>query len=185
MHEPATGELSAIRVALTAPVVFVDPNSAAHSPTFSAFAVTAAVVVSVVPEAIVTVRLVVVGVGDEDEDEPRSRSTDATVTVEPFTAVTLPATMLPNPARGAPEPVGTPLGRPPANPLGAPLGRAPPNPTPPAVQLPFFADVTWMVVAVIDADDVVVDVDRATMHEPTLIAASVVRFCCVIAVLAV
>ena len=163
MHAPDTGELNAIRVALTAPVVFVGPNAAAHNPTSRAFAVTVAVVMTIVLDVIVTTRRMVVGVAEGDEEDPPLRWIDATVSVVPAFAVTLPAITSANPPRCPPAPFavpdGAPLRRPPPNPLGAPLGRLPvkvPLPVPKApaiVQLPFVAVLTSIVVAVSGATD--------------------------------
>jgi hypothetical protein len=64
VHAPDTGELSEMRVALTAPLLFVEPNATAHRPTFSALLVTVAVVVMVAPDPIVTVRGAVLALDD-------------------------------------------------------------------------------------------------------------------------
>jgi hypothetical protein len=164
--------LSAIEVAVTAPLLAFLPWAEAQSPTFAAVLVVLTVVVYVVFAVTVMVPL-------------------AVVIVDPLTAVTLPATTSPkppNPPRWR-VPVGAPLGR---DPVGAPLGRVPdgrrlPAPNP---HVPLDAATMRTVVAVIDfdepdaADDADepgpdVDADVATTQVPVLTAASVV-FCSIV-----
>jgi hypothetical protein len=156
------GPLSAILVAVTAPVASAVPLALTHSPIFRAAAVLATTVVTVVAGVVVTVTVVVC--------DARG---DVTVIVEPEILSTRPEA--PTAANRRPPPVGAPLGR------LALVGRVRPNP--PRVQELLLAGVIVIAFAVSEVSGAVAaegeaepGVDEvavtAVMQSPTVMALS-------------
>ena len=207
VHEPPVLALSAIEVARTEPLVLVEPWTTAQLPILAAASVVLTVLVYFVAEVTVIVR--VLEVPDVDVEEPdRDGTVELSLIVDPETFVTLPNAIPPK----VPEPDAPPdrPGPPPAAPDGRvpdgipdgalPDGKLPegmrpdcPPPAPPTmVQLPLFAAVMRIVVALIadvddvdDADDADDDAEVAVMQEPTVTADSFEDFSVVNVVLPV
>jgi len=134
VQAPLTASLSRIDVAVTAPVLSVEPFAHAHRPTFSAEASEDTVFVIVAEDPIVTVTFDVVAEGDAVAVPPPLGWVTFTTKVSPETDSTVPETPRPKPPRcpDAPAlcpPLGIPLGIPPPGPPdAAPLGMPPPLP---------------------------------------------------------
>jgi len=142
---PETGSLTAILVAVTAPLLSALPWTTAHWPTTSAAVVADARLVKVVESPTVTVVSVTAWVDG---------SVREITMLVPDTEATVPLARLPKP-----PPAGAPLGGvPPAPPVGAacpdgaaaPLGSAPPGSPPPkpVPHCPFSGSLSCTVVAV-------------------------------------